>query len=451
LELFEVQLHHLTPNSIVNLSKFVWACRTFGAEPDLDCFCKYYELHNQGPKKVLIGAEERLMDGQYARCTFHPRRALGGHTKVELSYAQRNRWDDDWNRHWFYIRTVGLKRKDKDGKEDLVRSLMGTFKPKSIIPPVKTSLQVACEKAFDLASRVCSGRDLVEEFLAAGIYPLGRDTWTDFTIEKMELRYLDEGVHMPFPRFGLSRPKSENDGKFVRRIEEEANKILGDYSDKEHAARVAVLGTCPRLNRVFEEMKVTYSERPVPEKFWLREQAACLWKENTSGTSGGSKRKDLPRKSVAYRKRVKSLDAGQHEAKYLSPTLSPVAELAKDGEAEDTDLCSGGDSLDKNVAGLVRECRLPSVFDDDVEDMELIDDDDSGLVTSTLQGAIAEEKEDVDPIGDADPKIAAVASVEVAAAIDVSGAALSSPSSSRGSRAHLLAVLEGILALFLAW
>ena len=277
--------------------------------------------------------------------------------------------------------------------------------------------------------------------------PLGRDTWTDFTFEKMELRYLDEGVPMPFPRFGFSRPKSENDGKFVRGIEEEANKILGDYSDKEHAARVAVLGTCPRLNRVFEEMKVTYSERPVPEKFRLREQAACLWKENTSGASGGSKRKDLSRKSVAYRKRVKSLDAGQHEAKYLSPTLSPVAELAKD-----TDLCSGGDSLDKNVAGLVRECRLPSVFDDDVEDMELIDDDDSGLVTSTLQGAIAEEKEDVDPIGDADPKIAAVASVEVAAAIDVSGAALSSPSSNRGNRAHLLlAVLEGILAFFLAW
>jgi len=77
---------------------------------------------------------------------------------------------------------------------------------------------------------------------------------------------------------------------------------------------------------------------------------------------------------------------------------------------------------------------------------------DSGLVTSTLQGAIAEEKEDVDPIGDADPKIAAVASVEVAAAIDVSGAALSSPSSNRGNGAHLLlAVLERILALFLAW
>ena len=44
LESFRVQLHHLTPNGIVALSKFCWACESYGAEPDLDTFCEYYEL-----------------------------------------------------------------------------------------------------------------------------------------------------------------------------------------------------------------------------------------------------------------------------------------------------------------------------------------------------------------------------------------------------------------------
>ena len=44
LEAFEVQLHHLTPNGIVTLSKFCWACLSCGAEPNVGTFCEYYEL-----------------------------------------------------------------------------------------------------------------------------------------------------------------------------------------------------------------------------------------------------------------------------------------------------------------------------------------------------------------------------------------------------------------------
>jgi hypothetical protein len=44
LEEFDVQIHHLTPNGFLTLSKFCWACESYGAEPDLDTFCTYYEL-----------------------------------------------------------------------------------------------------------------------------------------------------------------------------------------------------------------------------------------------------------------------------------------------------------------------------------------------------------------------------------------------------------------------
>ena len=51
LETFKVQLHHLTPNGILTLSKFCWVCESYGVPPDLDTFCVYYELQRQ-PKKV---------------------------------------------------------------------------------------------------------------------------------------------------------------------------------------------------------------------------------------------------------------------------------------------------------------------------------------------------------------------------------------------------------------
>ena len=44
LEAFEVQLHHLTPNGIVTLSKFCWACLSYGVEPNIGTFYEYYEL-----------------------------------------------------------------------------------------------------------------------------------------------------------------------------------------------------------------------------------------------------------------------------------------------------------------------------------------------------------------------------------------------------------------------
>ena len=44
LEAFEVQLHHLTPNGIVTLSKFYGACLSYGVKPNVGTFCEYYEL-----------------------------------------------------------------------------------------------------------------------------------------------------------------------------------------------------------------------------------------------------------------------------------------------------------------------------------------------------------------------------------------------------------------------
>jgi hypothetical protein len=45
LHKFLVQLHHLTPNTIVQISKFIWAITSYGGHPNVDVFAQHYELH----------------------------------------------------------------------------------------------------------------------------------------------------------------------------------------------------------------------------------------------------------------------------------------------------------------------------------------------------------------------------------------------------------------------
>jgi hypothetical protein len=48
-----VQLHQLTPNAIIQMSKYFWAVLSMDGEPSSDGFTKCHELHYQ-PKKVPV-------------------------------------------------------------------------------------------------------------------------------------------------------------------------------------------------------------------------------------------------------------------------------------------------------------------------------------------------------------------------------------------------------------
>jgi hypothetical protein len=65
---FWVQLHQLTPNTIMQLSKYFWAVMSFGGTPTSDGFAKRYELHYQ-PKKME--ADGAILDTQFSYLNFH--------------------------------------------------------------------------------------------------------------------------------------------------------------------------------------------------------------------------------------------------------------------------------------------------------------------------------------------------------------------------------------------
>jgi hypothetical protein len=64
----------------------------------------------------------------------------------------------------------------------------------------------------------------------------------------------------------MERAMDETDEEFVSTVEKSTSMIIGEISDKEYLSRHAIGGTMPRLNWVFEEMKVTYGERKIPDK-----------------------------------------------------------------------------------------------------------------------------------------------------------------------------------------
>jgi hypothetical protein len=95
---FLVQIHQLTPNAIVYLSKYIWVVASFGGVPSAEGFMKRYELHYQ-PKSMDVDGVELLL--QYSCLNFH---AKHGGQQVKLTVAMKNKWSGAWTQAWFYCK-----------------------------------------------------------------------------------------------------------------------------------------------------------------------------------------------------------------------------------------------------------------------------------------------------------------------------------------------------------
>jgi hypothetical protein len=95
LRRFNVQVHQLTPNAVVALSKYVWATTSYGGQPSVEVFAKYYCLHWQ---KRMIG--DKI--AQFGSCTFTPKTGKTSMEVVELVPCACNKWGN-WYEFWFYV------------------------------------------------------------------------------------------------------------------------------------------------------------------------------------------------------------------------------------------------------------------------------------------------------------------------------------------------------------
>ncbi|TVU41995.1 hypothetical protein EJB05_08375, partial [Eragrostis curvula] len=223
LTAYGIQIHHLTPNAFVQLSKFIWAVRTFNAKVNYEAFLRFFSCHLQN-KKVYYDNDVLLL--QYGVCTFQPR-SFSKKSKLEkvaLIAASRNRWDNDWVDYWFYAEP--------------------------------------CCDAFKKACKIVSGRTIVEEFIAAGIWPM-EGGWKPDGNEKVKL----DGRKLTYrrPKFnGLKRPEGLRPLQFVEMVEECANLLCDPFSAAEEFDVENGLLPKRRINRIFDSLKINYGNHAVP-------------------------------------------------------------------------------------------------------------------------------------------------------------------------------------------
>jgi hypothetical protein len=95
---FQAQLHQLTRNAIVQLSKYIWAVTSFEGIPSAHGFTKRYELHYQPRKMEVDGAE---VQDQFGCLNFH---AKCGGQEAKLTVLVKNKWAGAWTQAWFYCK-----------------------------------------------------------------------------------------------------------------------------------------------------------------------------------------------------------------------------------------------------------------------------------------------------------------------------------------------------------
>ena len=102
---------------------------------------------------------------QFGSCTFTPKTGKTTMQVVELVPCARNKWGN-WNEFWFYVAEATV-----EGHEGLPVSEMCSHYY-SAYPPFEVAEEDADEGALRCAAGQSSGRDLVEEFVAYGVWPL---------------------------------------------------------------------------------------------------------------------------------------------------------------------------------------------------------------------------------------------------------------------------------------
>jgi hypothetical protein len=246
LRRFEVQVHHLTPNAVVALAKYVWATTSYGGQPSVEVFAKQYCLHWQ---KRKIGHKI----AQFGLCTFTPRTGKTSMEVVELVPCARKKWGNWWD-FWFYVSEGEVE--DHPGLP--VTIMCSHFYV--AYPQFEVAEDDENEGALRSAARMSSGRDLVEEFIGYGVWPLAHG-WALGEVCPHEMPSLG-GQKVRSPAFALDL-QGRDLAAVVREAKDGVVRIVGRYVPRTEALwSWDIRGSNVRLNWVFELNHLSYSGYP---------------------------------------------------------------------------------------------------------------------------------------------------------------------------------------------
>ena len=167
-----------------------------------------------------------------------------------------------------------------------------------------------------------------------------------FRLEQVKVPVFGPEAGIPFPRFGQSLGEGVTEDGFVSEVEEAAIGLVGKISKHEYMSRMAVAGTMPRLNRVFEEVRIIYREREVPAEVLasIEKKKKKAYAKNVTAEAESKKRKGAVGSRAPVKKKKKS------GAPLIAPALSSAGSAGAASAGSEDIESSSAPSADARVA-----------------------------------------------------------------------------------------------------
>jgi hypothetical protein len=357
LDAFSVKIHQLSPNSFFDVSKFIWITKTFGCNFGADVFARLFEL-------VIVPDVIKVDNGQfyeahYTFCTFNTRRQ---NTRCKTIFTE------DWSLYWFYVKVDMSTISSYKGP---AHPLSTPIEALTVVFTAPYNHQAAgirnCENAFHFASTILGGRDIVEEFTAARIWPISYG-WAPTEIVNFNVNWAAQEV--PFPKFGLQLRDGQSADDFMLEIERRVNLMIGEYTMNEYKAYKNLVKHNKRINRVFSEVcgdKSFRSRRPsrklkMPAVVMASCSAAPLKAPRRRSSKSSKLIIDDTTSSSVQPTKTRSLESLRRKRK-SSEQISD-AELQAASSLAQMSQKKAKKAVKKIVTAEVR--RVPSAFDDDI-------------------------------------------------------------------------------------
>jgi hypothetical protein len=252
LDAFSVKIQQLSPTSFLEVSKFIWIMRTFGCNLSVDAFARFFEL-------VIVQDVIKVDDGQfyeahYICCTFNTRRqnTRKGITRIQIAPCCKTNFTGDWSWYWFYVK---VDMSTIPGYEGPAHPLSSPVEALTVVSTAEYNHRAvgirSCENAFHFASTILGGRDIIEEFVAARIWPILHG-WAPTQIVNFNVNWAAQEV--PFPKFGIQLRDGQSADDFMLEFGRRVNLMVGEYTMNEYKAYKALVKHKRRINRVFSEV-----------------------------------------------------------------------------------------------------------------------------------------------------------------------------------------------------
>jgi hypothetical protein len=152
--------------------------KTFRCNFGADVFARLFELVIE--QNIIKLDDSQHYKVHYTCCTFNTRRqnTRKGLTRIQIAPCCKTNFSKGWSSYWFYVKVDMSKIPGYDGPAHPLCSPIEALTATCTAPYNYWAVGFRnCENAFHLAGTILGGCDIIEEFVAAEIWPISYG-WT---------------------------------------------------------------------------------------------------------------------------------------------------------------------------------------------------------------------------------------------------------------------------------